>query len=223
MGRERLFRFKYFTLNHAQSAMKVGTDAVSLGAWAPCSGKVLDVGCGCGIIGLMAAQRGAEQVTMLDIDAPSAAEATENAANSPWSDRICVQCGDFLHCQGKYDSILSNPPFFATGIVAPDSRRAAARHEGTLLPEAFMHKAAELLLPGGTVSIIVPSDRFSAWRFAAELAGLYPSIICSLLTKVGAEPRRIMATFVLFKTEPVLQELSLDSKQYKQLTEDFYL
>ena len=41
--------------------MKVGTDGVTLGAWATVDpgNKVLDAGAGCGLIGLMAAQRGA--------------------------------------------------------------------------------------------------------------------------------------------------------------------
>ncbi len=223
MGRERLFRFKKFALNHSRSAMKVGTDAVSLGAWAPCAGRVLDVGCGCGIIGIMSAQRGADSVEMIDIDSPSVAEAAENAANSPWSERIRVHCVDFLQFAGEFDAILSNPPFFATGILAPDSRRAAARHESSLTPDAFMRKAAELLAPSGTVSIIIPLDRLPSWQFAAELVGMSASVICTLLTKVGASPRRIMATFVHGKVSPVSHELAIDSPQYKHLTEDFYL
>lgn len=224
MGRERIFRFKQFAVHHGESAMKVGTDAVSLGAWAPCTGRVLDVGCGCGIIGLMAAQRGAERVAMIDIDAPSVAEATENVANSPWGEKVTVQRLNFLDLENQnFDNILSNPPFFASGILAPDLRRAAARHEGDLTPEAFMRKASEVLSPNGNVSIIIPPDRLETWSFAAQLAELYPDRICSLLTKVETTPRRIMVTFTRRQAAPTMEELSINSSQYKTITEEFYL
>lgn len=223
MAKERLFRFKKFALSHSISAMKVGTDAVSLGAWAQCSGRVLDVGCGCGIIGIMAAQRGAVSVEMIDIDSASVSEATENAAECPWADAITVRSVNFLECTGQFDAILSNPPFFAAGILAPDLRRAAARHESDLTPDAFMQKAAELLSDSGRVSIIIPPDRLASWQFAAEIAQLFPEVICHLLTKEGAEPRRIMATFSRRKNLPTIQQLAINSPQYKLLTEDFYL
>lgn len=44
------FQFKHFTVWHDRCAMKVGTDGVLLGAWAPVEGctNVLDVGAGTG-------------------------------------------------------------------------------------------------------------------------------------------------------------------------------
>ena len=88
--RERLFRFKQFSVSHEAAAMKVGTDGVTLGAWATVDpgNKVLDAGAGCGLIGLMAAQRGAGQVLLLEIDGPAAEEAAANALASPWAARI---------------------------------------------------------------------------------------------------------------------------------------
>lgn len=53
------FRFKQFTVWHDRCAMKVGTDGVLIGAWCDVAGcrRILDVGCGTGLIALMAAQR----------------------------------------------------------------------------------------------------------------------------------------------------------------------
>lgn len=223
MARERLFRFKQFAVCHAASAMKVGTDAVSIGAWAPCFGRMLDVGCGCGIIGLMAAQRGALSVDMVEIDSVAADEAAENAKKSPWSDRIIVHCGNFLDMQGTFDTIVSNPPYFASGVLAPDDRRSAARHEGQLNPETFMRKASQLLAPGGLVSVIVPTDRYDAWAFAAKIAGLYALSVVSLLHEPGGMPRRIMATFSATDVATEFNSLAINSPEYKTLTHDFYL
>ncbi|MEJ2006177.1 MAG: methyltransferase, partial [Cyclobacteriaceae bacterium] len=53
------FQFQKFSVKQEHTAMKVGTDAVLLGAWADISNasRVLDAGTGCGIIALMLAQR----------------------------------------------------------------------------------------------------------------------------------------------------------------------
>lgn len=66
--------------------MKVGTDGVLLGAWANVreADRILDVGCGCGLIALMAAQRNrAAQVVGVELDAAAAADALANVQHSP--------------------------------------------------------------------------------------------------------------------------------------------
>lgn len=223
--KERIFRFKQFAVRHEAAAMKVGTDGVTLGAWAPCGGRVLDVGCGCGLIGLMAAQRGAASVTMVEIDPAAAEEARANAADSPWSEITETACADFTEfaATGLYDSIICNPPFFTESLHAPDAARAAARHQGSLTPERFMKAAARLLAPGGSISLILPPDRTGDWTFAAQLEGLYPTRLCSLLTKAGNEPRRILLTLSRDNQGATREELAIGSDEYKKLTREFYL
>lgn len=226
MARERLFRFKQFAVSHSASAMKVGTDGVTLGAWAPCSGRVLDVGCGCGLIGLMAAQRGAREVVMVEIDPAAATEAAANAESSPWSGRVGVICADYARFEASrpFDSIISNPPFFAEGMLAPDDRRASARHEGRLTPDLFFGRAAGMLAPDGKVSVILPPDRVDAWRFAALTAGLHPSARCALLAKPEAPPRRVMLTFGRDSSVNCHEStLLINSPEYNKLTSPFYL
>lgn len=205
--------------------MRVGTDAVTLGAIAPARGRVLDAGCGCGIIGLMLAQRGVERLTMVDIDPAAATEATDNALASPWADRIETLCVDFLTFKTDYrfDSIVSNPPYFGAGLLAPDRRRAAARSDSAMPPEAFMKKAAELLAPGGKVSIIIPADRVETWRTAATFAALHPDEIINIKTKATAPAKRSIITFTTGAATTTHRELLLNSLDYKTLTEPFYL
>ena len=206
--------------------MKVGTDGVTLGAWAPCAGRVLDVGCGCGLIGLMAAQRGAERVVMVEIDPEAAAEAESNVRMSPWGDRIEVCAGNFLTMDfgERFDNIISNPPFFANGELAPDPARATARHQGSLTPDAFMARAERFLAAEGRVSVIVPTDLTESWRFAAELAGMYLHSAVGLFTrKRAAEPRRMLLCFGRRPVDPVFGELHIHSSEYQELVKDFYL
>lgn len=205
--------------------MKVGTDGVTLGAMAPAGRRVLDAGCGCGLIGLMLAQRGAAEVVMVEIDPAAAAEAADNAASSPWAARVSVACGDFLTLplEGEFDSIVSNPPFFASGMLAPDQRRAAARHEDGMPADAFMRRAAALLAPRGTVCVILPADRVADWTFAADLCGLRCSRRCELTTRPGADPKRVVATYCRDAGPTEVSRMALNSDPYKTLTSPFYL
>lgn len=66
--------------------MKVGTDGVLLGAWAPGGKRILDIGSGTGLISLMMAQRFPEaQVLGIDMDGEACEEAAENVAASPFA------------------------------------------------------------------------------------------------------------------------------------------
>lgn len=64
------FRFRQFTLEDRQSALRMGTDAMLLGSWAnPKNAKrILDIGTGCGVLSLMMAQKTDALMDALDID-----------------------------------------------------------------------------------------------------------------------------------------------------------
>ena len=83
MGR---FEFKRFAIDDRGCGMKIGTDSVLLGAWADLSGarSILDLGCGSGVLALMAAQRAPEaRITGVEIDADACLCARANADASP--------------------------------------------------------------------------------------------------------------------------------------------
>src|SRR5688572_23491589 len=80
------FHFKQFSVRHDRCAMKVGTDAVLLGAWVDVSGvkNVLDIGTGSGVITLMLAQRTTNSVKIesVEIEKSAADQAAENFRDS---------------------------------------------------------------------------------------------------------------------------------------------
>lgn len=225
--RERLFRFKQFSVSHSAAAMKVGTDGVTLGAWATVTpgDSVLDVGAGCGLIGLMTAQRGAAQVTLLEIDPAAAEEAALNAARSPWAGCVQTVCADFLSYAPAthYDRVVCNPPFFTNGALAPEQTRAMARHESELTLEALARRARTMLNPGGTLAIIIPADRRPEAIFAAGMAGMCCRRSALLHTKPGAPPRRILMEFSAEQGPEESHTLLIGSDEYAGLTSPFYL
>lgn len=110
---KNIFRFRRFDIRQDLCAMKVGTDGVLLGAWARVGGSVLDVGTGTGIIALMAAQRGAQSVCAIDVDADACRQASENVASSPFASAIVVENIPLQdYPASAFDAVVSNPPFF---------------------------------------------------------------------------------------------------------------
>lgn len=229
------FQFKQFTVWHDKCAMKVGTDGVLLGAWAPVQNakQVLDVGAGTGLISLQLAQRNSEVlVTSIEIDPAAAAQAEENIKSSPWSDRIKVVCCDFrdYHPENKFDLIVSNPPYFVDALRSPDSQRCMARHTGDLNYELLFGHSAHLLSEQGNVSIIIPSEVENtvvntAWKYK-----LYAHHCLQVFTKPGKPCRRILLTFGRQDMRCLKNNLYIEGERHGQftpeyvaLTKDFYL
>lgn len=71
---------------------------------------VLDVGCGTGVLGLLALSRGASSVTATDLDPRAVQAATDNAVRMGWSDRFCAEQAD-VWVPGRFDRVLFNPPW----------------------------------------------------------------------------------------------------------------
>lgn len=228
--KERVFRFKQFQVRHSVSPMKVGVDGVLLGAWArvPEHGDVLDVGTGCGLIALMAAQRSQCRITGIDIDAGAVEEAATNFDASPWVGRLWAKDADFLSVTGKWDSIISNPPFFDAGPVEK-SARMVARHVGTLSPLSLVGRAPEILSESGTLSLIAPCDMFPSLEAAARRSGMTPARVAFVSTVEGQAPKRVLCEFSKKSCPKEESHFAIEAspgaftEAYIALTRDFYL
>ena len=193
------FRFKKFTVYHDKCAMKVGTDAVLLGAWADTSfcRNILDIGTGTGIIALMLAQRSQATVEAIDIDKEACVQATENAAASPYTERIKVvhaSCADFAasNQQKRYDLIVSNPPYFINSLKCPDNKRTVARHTDTLLLSDLIREAQTLLSPSGRIALVLPYERLEEVKALASANHLYICRQTEVIPTPGAAPKRLL-------------------------------
>ena len=213
--------------------MKVGTDGVLLGAWFPMeTGKnVLDVGCGTGLVAIMAAQRGAGSVTAVEIDLQASQQAFFNAANSPWKERIFVQCADFAHFTAdlKFDRIVSNPPYFRDSLRCPDQGRNAARHNDSLSYETLARCAAPLLTPDGLLCVVLPFDAVGEFTKCAQAAGMNLYHETDVITAPGKQPKRSLLAYGFGNPVPVKDVLAMcgsdgkETSDYINLVKDFYL
>ncbi len=161
-----LFTFKQFVVKHQDSTMKVGTDAVLLGSYLDFqySKNILDVGTGCGVIALIAAQKSqANQanITAIDIHKPSVEEANYNFKQSPWRNRLTAVPSSFQDFSTlnpeKFDLIISNPPFFDHSLKSPSKNKSLAKHNDHLFFDEFAKAAAICLQPHGKVAVILPA------------------------------------------------------------------
>lgn len=92
--------------------------------------KVLDLGCGCGIVGIYAAKiAGAHSVTMTDVNPIAADIAKQNAIKNDVPD-ITVLCGDAYEniTNTNFTLILSNPPYHTDFSVAKAFIEGAYKH-----------------------------------------------------------------------------------------------
>jgi tRNA1Val (adenine37-N6)-methyltransferase len=232
------FQFKQFTIEQDRCAMKIGTDGVLLGAWAPVEQNpfsILDIGTGTGIIALMLAQRStAQQIDALEIDEQAYEQATDNLENSPWNDRLfCFHAGldEFMEePEDEYDLIVSNPPFYAEDYKTNNDQRDLARFQDALPFEDLIEAADLLLSENGILAVIIPfkeEDRFLA---IAKEFELYPTRITRVKGTPTTEIKRSLLALSRNKTTLFsIDELTIEigrheyTPEYIALTQDFYL
>lgn len=231
---KRCFRFKQFSMTDARCGMKIGTDAVLLGAWSGAGlhpAYVADIGAGCGIVGLMLAQRFTDTaVQFIEIDNNALQDLKQNINSSPWAGRCQVVPGDFRQWDGRdIDLMVSNPPFFATGQLAPDQSRALARHASSLSPAALVELASERLSPTGRLAMIFPFEQLAEIEAAAALARLNTARVCTVSTRNDMAPVRVLLELTRAGCSRDTSHLVIRNSdntftdQYSNLTRDFHI
>ena len=222
------FKFKQFTIWHDKCAMKVGTDGVLLGAWAPLGSRILDVGTGSGLIARMLMQRYPEaEVEGIDIDEAAVAQAKENGVRA-FQARLQDWKSDIGDC---YDLIVSNPPYFQNSLKNPDRGRELARHTDSLGYEELIAHSARLLKEEGQLALILPAEAEEEIRNLAARYSLFPTHITRVYSKETKPARRVILAFSrknsivdLIEDSLVLEdEKGGRSAAYSKLCEEFYL
>ncbi len=238
-----IFQFKQFTIDQSLCAMKVGTDGVTLGAVADVekARRVLDIGCGTGLLCLMTAQRnGTAEIVGIDIDEDAVRGATQNCESSKWAGRISIvgkSLQEFVEAApSSFDKIITNPPYFEDSLKAPKASRTLARHTDSLPFSELASSASTLLSDDGSLSIILPTDAHEKFEKIAEEYGLYLRKKTLVYPKPGAEVKRVVGEFVKIKNDECkMQNVEIETltvetdvrhqytDDYIRLTKEFYL
>ena len=235
--REKIFRFKQFTVSNDKSAMKVGTDGVLLGAWCSATNalRVLDVGTGTGLIALMVAQRNESAIIeAVEIDEDACKEAELNFNESRWSDRLTAVRDNFIdftqRCNVRYDLIVSNPPFYTEDILPSGLQRKQARHCSSLSYKELIESSLKILSDDGIISFISPVSRERDIQAVIDENNLHIIRRLTIYPKPGADAKRII--WEISRMEKPTTDFSLTiehlgrheyTDEYIALTKAFYL
>ncbi|MDX1971024.1 MAG: methyltransferase [Candidatus Sumerlaeia bacterium] len=121
--------------------------------------NILDLGCGCGVVGIVAALRNPQaRVTMVDSHAPSVYWAEQNAVTAGVRER----CEFLVSAQAKrdvairFDVVVTNPPYYGNLRIS----------------QLFLETAVELLNPGGRLCLVTKNPE---WH-EREIQGLFGNV-----------------------------------------------
>jgi tRNA1Val (adenine37-N6)-methyltransferase len=178
----RQVQFKQFTVCDDRCAMKVGTDALLLGAWCHVeqSRSILDIGSGSGIITLMLAQRASKaNLVGVELELNAYEQCNENIHRSPFADRIetCNQSVQEFSKEAKrlnaFEVVVSNPPFFHDKPKSPDLARNLARHDDSLSLAELLESSLRCLKSSGRLMLVWPMERREELHAEAKVQGLH--------------------------------------------------
>lgn len=168
-----------FTLELSDGSFPLSTDSMVLSHFVslPRNAQVLDLGSGCGTLGLLLCSRNDScRITGVELQERTHLGALENIQRNRLAARMESICADLrnvpsLFSAGSFSACLSNPPYFSGG---PASRQTPlARREDCCTPEDLFRAAAWALKYGGDFFLVHKPERMAelmviASRFSLE-------------------------------------------------------
>ena len=167
-----------YTLDTAEGSFPLSTDSMILAHFVklPKNATVLDLGSGCGTLGLLlcAGDDGC-RVTGLELTEAAHRCALDNIHRNGLDSRLESICADLrqvpeMFAPGIFSCCISNPPYFSGG---PSSKNlTVARHEDTCTLKELIHSAAWALKYGGDFFLVHRPERLAEIIARAAEAGL---------------------------------------------------
>lgn len=181
--------FNGYTLEIAPGAFPLSTDSIALSDFVklPRQAKVLDLGSGCGTIGMLLCAKDAGcAVTGIELDESAHLTTLRNRQNNQLQDRLNSICGDLtaitdLLSPGSFDVCVSNPPYFTAGFLSQST--PLARHEQTCTLEQLVQSAAYALKFGGDFYLVHKPERLAEIFATVCRFKLEPKRLCLLRHK----------------------------------------
>lgn len=172
-----------FTIEFSPGAFPLSTDSMLLSGFVRMgkAAQVLDLGSGCGTLGLLLCANNSEcSVTGIELDVNAHRKALDNAQRNGISDRLSSICGDITAISdyvgpGRFSVCMSNPPYFSAGPHS--SSHPLARREDRCGLKDLFHAAAWALKYGGDFYLVHRPERLAE--------------ICAVAAAHQLEPKRL--------------------------------
>lgn len=190
-----------FTLTFSEGAFPLSTDSVALSGFVrlPRNASVLDLGAGCGTLGvLLCALRSDCSVTGVELDESAHLAALKNAEDNHLSSRLNSICADLTAIPsfikpGSFSCCVSNPPYFSSG---PESKTVPlARKENACTMADLFSAAGWALKYGGDFFLVHRPERLAELFACAGKHRLEPKRLCLLRHKTDSPVSLVLIQF----------------------------
>ena len=187
-----------FTLDLCPGAFPLSTDSMVLSHFAklPKNASVLDLGAGCGTLGLLLCSRDSGcRVTGIELDPAAHEAALENIERNGLQARMESICADLRNLPdrirpGSFSCCISNPPYFFGGPAS--QTLPLARREDACTPEDLFAAAARALKFGGDFFLVHKPDRLAELIAAGSRRNLEAKRLCLLRHRPDAPVNLIL-------------------------------
>ena len=153
------------TLHLPPEGFPLSTDSILLAHFVklPKQARVLDLGSGCGTLGLQLCAKDPNcTVTGIEIDEAAHQAALDNIHRNRLEHRLSSICADlrtFPPEAGVFHTAVSNPPYFSGGPAS--ATHATARQDACCPPEALFAAAARALKFGGDFYLVHKPEKLA--------------------------------------------------------------
>ncbi|ELY2861112.1 16S rRNA (guanine(1207)-N(2))-methyltransferase RsmC [Cronobacter sakazakii] len=157
----------------SRDGLDVGSDLLLSTLSPHTKGKVLDVGCGAGVLAAVLASHSPKvRLTLCDVSAPAVEASRATLATNGFEGEV-VASNVFSEIKGRFDMIISNPPFhdgMETSFEAAQTLiRSAVRHlniggELRIVANAFLPYPNVLDETFGNHEVLAQTGRFKVYR-----------------------------------------------------------
>ncbi|MHB9093750.1 MAG: tRNA1(Val) (adenine(37)-N6)-methyltransferase [Eubacteriales bacterium] len=186
----------------APAAFCFSMDAVLLANFASVKkgDKVVDLGTGTGVIPLLVSTRNrVDKIIGLEIQEESVDRSRRSVAGNGLEHLIEILRTDICEAEnvlgiGKFDLVISNPPYLPVGRGARNQAGpiAIARHELLCNLEKVLHTASRLVKYGGRVALVHRPDRLTEIIIQMNNCNLNPRRLQLVYPRPGKKPNMVL-------------------------------
>lgn len=195
-----LFQVGGLKIIQSENWMKVSTDSrivASLAAQIPYT-KVLDIGCGIGIISLLLANHNTNaDIIGIDYSSEAIRLASQSLQKNPKlvNLKFLLNSIENYNTDESFDLIVSNPPYFINQLKSISDDRNNFRHTADGFLYSFCQACLHYLTPNGRVIISTSLDNEWRWSYYMGMNGLSMSQLIYVKNKTDSKPSIVILEY----------------------------